>query len=188
MAGLRAGLVGAPLLVLGLGVLGLAACSDDDDSTPSTTAGRQTEFTAPIPAPTVTIGPAEPATTAATTPTTPTTTPVITQPVQPTSPPSAPGRTDPAGTPACDSGLLLAVVDAAQGGLPPGTGTEPPVCTGGWASMVIGAPQQDRAFAVFVAEPAGWRLVTLGNDAVCTDAGVPAELFGPLGCALWETG
>ena len=47
--------------------------------------------------------------------------------------------------------------------------------------MVIGAPQQDRAFAVFVAEPAGWRLVTLGNDAVCTDAAVPAELFGPLG-------
>jgi hypothetical protein len=177
-----AGLVGVGL------VLGLTACSDDDDSTPSTTVGRQTEFTAPIPAPTVTIGPAEPATTAATTPTAPTTTPVVTQPVLPTSPPSPPGRTDPVGTPACDAGLLLAVVDAAQGGLPPDTGTEAPICTGGWASMVIGAPQQDRAFAVFVAEPAGWRLVTLGNDAVCTDAAVPAELFGPLGCALWETG
>ena len=184
MAGVRAGLVGVGLF-LGLVALGLAGCSDDDDATPSTTAGRQTEFTAAIPAPTVTIGPAEPATTAATTPTT---TPVVTQPVLPTSPPSAPGRTDPVGTPACDPGVLLAVVEAATpGGLPTGTGTEAPICTGGWASMVIGAPQQDRAFAVFVAEPAGWRLVTLGNDAVCTDAGVPTELSGPLGCALWET-
>jgi hypothetical protein len=165
--------VAAGALALGL-VLGPAACSSDgDEPSPTTSAPRQTEITGPIPPPSVTVAPG-------------TTTPVVTQPVVPTAPAPTPGRTDPPTALPCDAGVLLAVVRSSQD-VPPETATDEPVCTGGWAAMVIGVPGQDRALAVFAAEPAGWRLANLGTDGVCTDGGVPPDLYGTLGCALWET-
>jgi hypothetical protein len=166
--------------------LGLAGCSGgDDDTVPtSTSVPRQTEFTGPIPVPTATVGPATTVGPALTT------TPVDTQPITPTQPsltplPPDPGAPTTAGPP-CDAATLFAVLQARDEPLPPGTGADTPACAGGWATMVIGAPGQDRALAVF--ESAGvWVVRNVGTDAVCTDGGVPPQLYDALGCALWET-
>ena len=165
-------------------ILVLAGCSSDSGTTPSTpaTTTRLTEITGPIPVPSVTV-------------------PVVSQPVPGVSSVVPPGGTTlpppgsspgPATTEAnepqpCDAPTLFGVAKASTD-LPPETGAEAPSCSAPWASMVIGVPGQDRALGVFVQNPAGdWRLVNLGSDRVCSGAGVPPELYGVLGCALWET-
>ncbi len=54
--------------------------------------------------------------------------------------------------------------------------------------MVVGAPGEDRAFAVFQARGDTWSLANFGTSGVCSDAKVPPALYGALGCALWEGG
>jgi len=159
-------------------VVAVAGCSSDRESSPTTSpttsAARLTEITGPIPAPTVTV-------------------PVVTQPVPAAStaptaapPTAAPGTTATAG-PTCDPGVLFAALKASLD-LPPDTGAQPPACAEGWATMVVGAPNQERNLAVFATGGgATWRFVDIGTEGVCSGAKVPTNLFEALGCSVWES-
>ena len=104
----------------------------------------------------------------------------------PTNPEGSSAPTTAAGPP-CDSGTLFAVLSSALD-LPPGTGAEPPACAPPWATMVIGAPGEERNLAVFTSEGATtWRLAQIGTEGVCTGAKIPANLFDILGCPAWES-
>ncbi len=180
----RAALAAAlPAVTVLLAVASLTACSSGEDTSPTSSGAatsRLTDITGPIPAPTATVPvvtqPVPAATTAA--PGSATTPP----PASP--PPAGPGTTTPA--PTCDAATLFAVLKAATA-LPPDAGAQPPACTGQWASMVVGAPGQERLLAVFTWEgAAAWRLAGFGNEGVCTGAKVPAAVFDALDCPAWE--
>jgi hypothetical protein len=173
--------LGAAVLV-GLSI-GAVACTDDDatapTTSPSTSAGRLTNISGPIPPPSVTV-------------------PIVTLPTPSSAPgpaTTAPGATTvapgapaapPGGTPTCDAPTLFAVLQASAPSLPPGIGPATPACAGGWATMVVGATGQESALSVFQVVETTWRLAGLGTAAVCSTAVVPPELFGPLGCNDWE--
>lgn len=172
----------AALAALGVGLL--AACSSGESSTTTLPAS-----TAPV---SPSTGPASTTTVVVTLPIPGVSTlPVATLPVTP--PTAAPATSAPpavtttAAGPSCDGGTLFAVLQATTE-LPAGTGAESPLCAERWATMVIGAPNRERALAVFTFEGAPvWRLANLGTDQACSGAAVPPPLYDALGCAQWET-
>lgn len=184
----RAALVAAlPAVTTLLAVAALAACSSSEGSAP-TSAGaatsRLTEITGPIPAPTATVPVVTQPVPAATTATPGSSPGSATTPPPASPPPAEPGTTT--AVPTCDAATLFAVLRAATA-LPPDAGAQPPACAGQWASMVVGAPGQERLLAVFTWEGAtAWRLAGFGNEGVCTGAKVPAAVFDALDCPAWE--
>jgi hypothetical protein len=114
--------------------------------------------------------------------------PTTTIPLQPTSA----GTTATSQTPttgarpaACDARTLAsAAVDRFD--LPAGSAASDARCVQNWASALITVPGQGNVFAVFELIQGKWDGANLGTDAVCSDAGVPTDLFGPLNCAPWE--
>jgi hypothetical protein len=167
----------APAALL-IALLAVAGCSSDEGSGSTTTGATTTGAATSV---------------AGSTPSLPTTSqPVVTQPVPtapsttpalPVPPKPDPGTTTTAG-PNCDAATLFAVLQSSVD-LPAGTGAAPPICGPGWATMEVGAPGQERALAVFEAR-SQWIVRNLGTSAVCTDAGVPPNIFDVLGCADWE--
>jgi len=87
--------------------------------------------------------------------------------------------------PACDTAALLTVAKQAFD-LPAGTALSDPRCVSGWATAVVTASGQDQAFVVFDAAQGRWEGANLGTDQVCSAAGVPQDLYGPLNCGPWE--
>src|SRR5262249_28549451 len=85
----------------------------------------------------------------------------------------------------CDPALLAAAaID--RFALPPGATAPDPRCARDWASALIATPNQGTVFAVFQVVQGAWEGRNLGTDGVCSDAGVPTDLYGPLNCAPWE--
>jgi hypothetical protein len=80
---------------------------------------------------------------------------------------------------------LLAVAKATFD-LPASTALSDPRCVGRWATAIVTASGQDHAFAVFDAAQGRWEGANLGTDQVCSAAGVPQDLYGPLNCGPWE--
>jgi hypothetical protein len=173
----------------------LAGCSSGGGSssapsraTTATTATRPstttvvTVATTPIPN-TTTTAPATATTIDVTT--VPTTIATTTIPLAPTSTAAAATTSATSPVPPCDPALLQAAADKAFG-LPSGATLSQPRCVGGWASALVTAPGQDKAFTVFRAGPAGWEGANLGTDQVCSGAGVPADLYPALNCGPWE--
>ncbi len=81
---------------------------------------------------------------------------------------------------------MLRAADFKFGPLPAGSQATQVKCVSTWASALITAPGQDNAFAVFEVIQGEWDGQNLGTDQVCSAAGVPEELYAPLGCGPWE--
>jgi hypothetical protein len=96
-----------------------------------------------------------------------------------------PPTTQPPAAP-CPADTLLAAAELAFGPLPQGAMTTDPRCVESWATAVLEAPGQDRAFAVFNNPEGEWIGRNIGTDQVCSAAGVPVDFYGPLGCGPWE--
>ena len=156
-----------------------AAVSPSSTVAPATTRPATTiatVATTPIPGPSST-------TTVAATTTAVATTAAVTTIATSTTAAATTTTTGPA--PSCDATALLAAANETFG-LPAGATVSDPRCVGGWASAVVTASGQDNAFAVFDVMQGRWQGANLGTDQVCSAAGVPQELYGPLGCGPWE--
>lgn len=83
-------------------------------------------------------------------------------------------------TPPCDIDRIVAETGTAYEEVTP----EDLRCAGMWATW-IGRPADqfaDGFFAVAFWTGASWELANLGTAGICEDAGVPADLWGRLGC------
>ena len=166
-------------------LVALVGCSSGSSTSSTTTAAATTAATRPattaarttttIRTTTTTRVAASTTTRAATTTTTDPTTTVAPGPPT-TQPPAAP----------CPADTLLAAAEVAFGPLPQGAMTTDPRCVESWATAVLEAPGQDRAFAVFNNPEGEWIGRNIGTDQVCSAAGVPLDFYGPLGCGPWE--
>jgi hypothetical protein len=92
----------------------------------------------------------------------------------------------PPATAACAARPLLAAVRLAVADLPATAVASEARCAGGYAAVVVSAPDRDAALAVLAATASGWKLLNFGAAQVCSGGMVPTTVWAALDCGPWE--